>query len=112
MKTLLILILFTASVAFAGEVYRVKCPSCGATNVTATASIERTAESLPDTTKEVNRKAITTTKTFTCAGCGNGICAVSKQVVSQRIVDVKADANATQTWISKHPAPIKPPKIR
>lgn len=111
MKILLI-ILFAASVAFAGDVYRVKCPTCGSTNVTATATIERTAAPLPDTTKEVNRKAVTTTKTFTCSECGNGICTVSKQVLSQRIVDVKADSKATQTWISKHPAPIKPPKIR
>lgn len=111
MKKILLIIAILSIACFAqAQAYRIVCPSCSTTNLfTTKPATQNTSQNLPDTAKEVNRKLITSTATFTCQSCSNGIVTISRRVSSQRIVDVKADAIATETYISTHPVtpPIK-----
>lgn len=108
---LLFLVILTASIA-CSEIYRIKCPSCDATNIAAPNRIEHQSTPLPDTEREVNRRLVKTTRIFACTNCGNAILSVSRQTVEQNVVDSKANISETTTYISSHPAPIKPPKLK
>lgn len=103
MKTIITLFILSSTICYGAEKYRIVCPTCSATNVIGAASVEKTSEPLPDAGKEINRKSWTETRTFTCENCGNGIVSVKHYVSCQKIVDLKADPNATETYISSHP---------
>lgn len=112
MKTLFALLLISSAACFGADRYRIICPSCSATNVISPVMVQSTNTPVADTASETDRKQITVTKTFTCENCGNGIVSTSTFMTGKRIVDAKANENETLLWISSHPPPIKPPKLK